>query len=98
MGRIDSVKSSQNFGPRWSRRVEHDSDHADVVGAQAAHVPSLDGEVDQLFGRIDPGVTSIGVNHVTLVVALGIEHRLDSHSGRENVPEAVCCEDETPVL
>ena len=95
---IDSVKSSQDFGAWRSGRVKHDRDNTDIVCTQAAHVPALDGEVDQLFGRIDPGVTAIWVDHVTLVVAFSVEHRLDGHSWRKNVPETIGGEDETLVF
>ena len=50
------MKPTKDLGPRWARRVEHDGDDADIVGPQVAHVPPLDGQVHQFFGRIDPAI------------------------------------------
>ena len=40
----------------------------------------------------------IGVDHVALVVLLGVKDRADGHAGREDVPEPVGGQDEALVL
>lgn len=40
----------------------------------------------------------IGVDHVTLVVLLGVEHGADGHARREDIPESVGGEDEAAIL
>ena len=74
----------QNLGSRGTRRVQHDRDDGCVVGPQVLLVPTLDGAIDQSFGRVDPLAAGRWVEHVLLVRLLGLADVKHGLSRKQN--------------
>jgi hypothetical protein len=90
--------STQHLSPRGSRRVQHDDHNTGIVRSQLVSIPLFYGHVYQAFAGVLPGMTSLGVQHVLLVVLLRYLDCINSMFRGENIPGSVGPENEAPVL